>query len=149
MNFCLLLKNSFKNVKKEQRKSHLTIAEKGWIVQHAEKNPSLSGRRLAVDFTVKFDWPIIRATIYRILKQKKEIHQICTTETDLNKNKVKQLSTGVFQFQSDLAEKLNQVWVRTNITYDIVTLAGKDLQSQPKYSENESVQKLKFSQVKK
>ena len=32
--------------KKKQRKSHLTIAEKGWIVQHAEKNPSLSGRRL-------------------------------------------------------------------------------------------------------
>ena len=63
----------------------------------------------------------------------------------MNKNKVKQLSTGVFQFQSDLAEKLNQVWVRTNITYDIVTLAGKDLQSQPKYSENESVQKIKFS----
>ena len=29
----------------EQRKCHLTIAEKEWT-QHAEKNPSLSGRRL-------------------------------------------------------------------------------------------------------
>ena len=44
-----------------------------------------------------------------------------------------------------IAEKRWIVWVRTNITYDIITLAGKDLQSQPKYSENESVQKIKFS----
>ena len=60
--------------KKEQRK--LTIAEKRWIVEHAEKNPSLSGRRLAVDFTVKFDRLIYRGTINRILNQKKEIRQI-------------------------------------------------------------------------
>ena len=72
--------------KKEQRKSHLTIAEKGWIVQHAEKNPSLSGRRLAVDFTVKFDRLIYRGTINPILKQKKEIRQIYETAKDLNKN---------------------------------------------------------------
>ena len=44
-----------------------------------------------------------------------------------------------------IAEKRWIVWVRTNITYDIITLAGKDLQSQSKYSENESVQKIKFS----
>ena len=59
--------------KKEQRKCHLTIAEKGWIVQHAEKNRSLSGRRLAVDFTVKFDRPIYRRTINQIFKNKKSL----------------------------------------------------------------------------
>ena len=63
-------------LKKEQRKCHLTIAEKGWIVQHAEKNPLLSDRRLAVDFIVKFDRLIYRGTINRILKQNKKIRQI-------------------------------------------------------------------------
>ena len=128
--------------KEKKKKLALTIAEKSWILDHAEKNKSLSGARLGFDFTAKFGRPIHKTTITRILKQKNEIRQINATTIDLNTSKVHRISTSVYQFQSELAEKLNKVWVKTNITYDIVSLVGKDLQSQPKYSENESVQKI-------
>ena len=54
------------------------------------------------------------------------IRQINATTKDLNTSKVKRISTSVFQFQSELAEKLNKVWVKTNITYDIISLVGND-----------------------
>ena len=113
-------------------------------MDHADKNKSLSAR-LGFDFTAKFGRPIHKTTIIRILKQNNEIRQINATTKDLNTSKVHRISTSVFQFQSELAEKLNKVWVKTNITYDIISLVGKDLQSQPKYSNNESVKKIKFS----
>ena len=70
-----------KNVRREkvQRKNSLTIAEKSWILDHAEKNKSLSGARLVFDFTAKFGRPIHKTTITRILKQKNEIRQINAT----------------------------------------------------------------------
>ena len=110
----------------KKRNITLTIAEKSWIVDHAEKNKSLSGARLGFDFTAKFGRPIHKTTITRILKQKKEIRQINATTVDLNTSKVRRLSPSVFQFQSELAEKLNKVWVKTNITYDIISLVGKN-----------------------
>ena len=42
----------------KKRNITLTIAEKSWIVDHAEKNKSLSGARLGFDFTAKFGRPI-------------------------------------------------------------------------------------------
>ena len=51
MNFCLLLKNSFKNAKKEQRKIHFKIADKGWIVQLAE---------MALMYNMPYKWPFVR-----------------------------------------------------------------------------------------
>ena len=70
------------------------------------------------DFTAKFGRPIYKTTITWILKQKNEIRQINATTKDLNTSKVHRISTSVFQFQSELAEKLKKVWVKTNITYD-------------------------------
>ena len=134
-----------KNIRREKEKNYFDDCRKSWIVDHAEKNKSLSGARLGFDFAAKFGRPIHKTTITRILKQKKEIRQINATTVDLNTSKVRRISPSVFQFQSELAEKLNKVWVKTNITYDIISLVGKDLQSQPKYSNNESVKKIKFS----
>ena len=75
----------------KKRNITLTIAEKSWIVDHAEKNKSLSGARLGFDFTAKFGRPIHKTTITRILKQKKEIRQINATTVDLNTSKVRRL----------------------------------------------------------
>ena len=110
----------------KKRKITLTIAEKSWIVDHAEKNKSLSGARLGFDFTAKFGRPIHKTTITRILKQKNEIRQINATTKDLDTSKVHRISLSIFQFQSELTEKLNKVWVKTNITNDIISLVGKN-----------------------
>ena len=65
----------------KKRKSILTIAEKSWIVDHAEKNKSLSGARLGFDFPAKFGRPIHKTTITRILKEKNEIRQMQRPKT--------------------------------------------------------------------
>ena len=127
------------------KQNHLTIAEKYWIVLHAENNKAMSASRLGSDFTAEFGRPIHRGTISRILKKKDEILDIVTNGRDLDTNKVKKCYTGVLQFQSDLAEKVTQISTTTNITYEIISLAGKDIQNQPKYAEDKSVQKIKFS----
>ena len=54
----------------QKRKSNLTIAEKSWIVEHVDKNKSLSGARQEFDFSAKFGRPIHKTTITRILKQR-------------------------------------------------------------------------------
>ena len=101
-----IAKKCFTKMSKEKKKKlALTIAEKSWILDHAEKNKSLSGARLVFDFTAKFGRPIHKTTITRILKQKNEIRQINATTIDLNTSKVHRISTSVFQFQSELAEK--------------------------------------------
>ena len=91
--------------KEKKKKLALTIAEKSWILDHAEKNKSLSGARLVFDFTAKFGRPIHKTTITRILKQKNEIRQINATTIDLNTSKVHRISRSVFQFFPESARK--------------------------------------------
>ena len=88
-----IAKKCFTKMSKEKKKKlALTIAEKSWILDHAEKNKSLSGARLVFDFTAKFGRPIHKTTITRILKQKNEIRQINATTIDLNTSKVHRIT---------------------------------------------------------
>ena len=50
-----------KNVRREEEKNYFDDC--GKIVDHAEKNNSLSGERLGFDFTAKFGRPIHKTTI--------------------------------------------------------------------------------------
>ena len=144
------LEKSFKTetgVKKaeENKTTNLTIAEKYWIVEHAEKHKKRSSSKLARDFTARFGRKIHKTTISRVLKKKEKIRRIGATGTQLDTKQVKQLSSEILQFQSDLADKVREIYIKRHITWDMIVLAGKELQNQPKYAENERVRKIRFS----
>ena len=50
--------------------SFLTTAQKDWIVEYGEKNPDMSLRRIAQNFTLEFHRPCRNGTIHRILKER-------------------------------------------------------------------------------
>ena len=121
----------------------MTIAEKYWIVTHAETRRFVA--QVVRDFASKFSRKISRSAIVKILRQKKAIRDIVGNGTDLDTSRVKFVTPEILQFQTDLAEEIRKIYIKEHVTYDMIAVTGKELQNQPNYVQNESVRRIRFS----
>ena len=89
----------------KRKNTHSTVEEKKWLVNHAEQNEKLSLSRLALDFTSKYNRPINRSTVSRILSNKKQILEMVSADPEVDLKRVKNvLSSNRAEFKFELAE---------------------------------------------
>ena len=58
---------------RKRKNTNTTLEERTWLITHAEENKKLSSAKLALDFTSKFNRPINRSTVSRILSNKQQL----------------------------------------------------------------------------
>ena len=113
----------------KRKRAHLTLEEKIWIVGRKQENAKLTNAKVALDFSVKFQRPISKNCVQKILGQKDKIQSILKAAPDLEVKKAKHLIVATkFEFKKELEALLESKYRSLNITYEIIKLAGQELQ---------------------
>ena len=87
----------------KRKRAHLTLEEKIWIVGRKQENAKLTNAKVALDFSVKFQRPISKNCVQKILGQKDKIQSILKTAPDLEVKKAKHLIVATkFEFEKEL-----------------------------------------------
>ena len=130
----------------KRKRVKLTLEEKLWILSHKKENRESSNAKVALDFSVKFKRPISKNCVQNILSQKESIQSILKAAPDLDAKKTISLRSATrFEFETELEAVLESKYRMMNITYEIIQLAGQELQKAAKYQGIEEVESLKFS----
>ena len=129
-----------------KKRRNTNLEERLWIISHNEKHKNISSDRIAKDFVTHFNRPIASRTVRFILKTSSKIKNIAATCPSLSPAKIQRVNSSVgFDFDADLAQRLEECYTRCNITYDIINIVGTELQQDPKYANDPQIVGLKFS----
>ena len=92
---------------RKRKNTNTTLEERTWLITHAEENKKLSSAKLALDFTSKFNRPINRSTVSRILSNKQHLKSMISVDPEIDLKRVTRvISSRKAEFEADLAEIL-------------------------------------------
>ena len=71
----------------KNKRTHLTIEEKLWVLNHKRENRNSTNAKVALNFSVRFHRPISKNCVQNILSQKESIQSILKAAPDLDVKK--------------------------------------------------------------
>ena len=122
------------------------MEEKHWIIKNKDENPQISQPKI----TSRFDRPITRQCVSRILQKKTKILTSILASIDadpeLQLKMIKHFKTvSTAKFDAELLQLIVQKYNLLNLLQEIIRLCCQDLQKRPEYAEDSEIQSLKFS----
>ena len=108
------------------------MEEKHWIIKNKDENPQISQPKIALDFASRFDRPITRQCVSRILQKKTKILTSIDADPELQLKMIKHFETvSMAKFDAALLQLIVQKYNLLNLLQEIIRLCCQDLQNRP------------------
>ena len=108
------------------------MEEKLWIIKNKDENPQISHLKIALDFASRFDRPITRQCVSRILQKKTKILTSIDADQELQLKMTKHFKTmSMANFDAVLLQLIVQKYDLLNLLQEIIRLCCQDLQNRP------------------
>ena len=108
------------------------MEEKHWIIKNKEENPQISQAKIAFDFASRFDRPITRQCVSRILQKKTKILTSIDADPELQLKMIKHFKTvSMAKFDAALLQLIVQKYNLLNLLQENIRLCCQDLQNRP------------------